>query len=194
MSHHIYQTEGIVLSSSDVGEADIFLKIFSKEFGLIYVKAIGIRNLRSKLRHGIQQYSLTNFSMVRAKNSWKLVNVDLLFNIFQFSKSDSNLLKVLVKALGFLEKFIAKDIPDEKLFTFLKENLDILRNFEISPKEVKYLEVFLIANILQIQGILEQKSSFQLPSILSQQSLLGVEKHHSELVKSINYSIRNTDF
>ena len=50
MSHKIFHTEGIVLSSKDTKESDRYLAVFTKELGLVKATAQGIRKLESKLR------------------------------------------------------------------------------------------------------------------------------------------------
>ena len=48
MSYIIYQTEGVILSKTNFGEADKLFYIFTEQFGLIRASANGVLNLKSE--------------------------------------------------------------------------------------------------------------------------------------------------
>ena len=73
MLHHIYHTEGFVLSGQSVGEANKYFRIFTKDFGMVGAMAQGIRLLQSKLRYSLQDYSYSKISLVRGKQVWRIV-------------------------------------------------------------------------------------------------------------------------
>ena len=56
MSHEIHKTEGFVLGSRPIREADKYFFIYTKDFGLIGAMAKGIRKLDSKLRFHLQDF------------------------------------------------------------------------------------------------------------------------------------------
>ena len=76
MSYHIYQTEGVILSSHLAGESNRFYYIYTEEFGLIGVWGQGVRKLESKLRFNLQDFSHVRIHLIRGKNMWKLTDVD----------------------------------------------------------------------------------------------------------------------
>ncbi|HFC76631.1 MAG TPA: hypothetical protein ENJ27_00135 [Candidatus Moranbacteria bacterium] len=80
--HNIYNTEGIVLSSFGVGEANKFFHIFTRELGLIQATAQSVRELKSKNRYGLQDFSVSDFSLVRGRDIWRITNVLSQENLF----------------------------------------------------------------------------------------------------------------
>jgi recombinational DNA repair protein (RecF pathway) len=74
--HAIYTTPGLIIGSRPYGEAGKRLSIFTRDFGLVLAAAQGIRLERSKLRHYAQDYSFGAFSLVKGRESWRLVNAD----------------------------------------------------------------------------------------------------------------------
>ena len=78
--HHIYTTEAFVIHSAPQGEAGKFLLLFTKDFGMIGVMAQGIRLIKSKLRHHVQDYSYCMVSIVRGKEVWRLTGASEIKN------------------------------------------------------------------------------------------------------------------
>lgn len=137
MSYHIYSTKGIILSSRPIGEADRIYSILTRDFGLIRAKCIGVRKSASKLRGSLEPVSLSNVSLVRGKEFWRLTSSELIRN---FKKS---------KPLVLLEKLVAGESPNPELF-------DAVENYIESD------EITLVAHILYHLGYLN-KSDLELP-------------------------------
>ena len=66
--HHIYHTEAFVLGSRNVGEANKMLSLYTRELGLVYAHAQGIRLGKSKLRFGLQDFSHATVDLVQGKD------------------------------------------------------------------------------------------------------------------------------
>lgn len=58
-----YKVEGIVLKRKNFGEADRVLTILSKESGKIFVKAPGVRRIKSKRSAHIELLNLSQFTL-----------------------------------------------------------------------------------------------------------------------------------
>lgn len=67
MSYHIYTTRGIILSAKPFQEADRVYKILTRDFGLIYATATGVRRAESKLRGSLEPLRISSVSLVRGK-------------------------------------------------------------------------------------------------------------------------------
>ncbi len=59
--------EGIVLQTNEWKEHDLLVKVFSKEHGLINLKALGVRKATSKNKASVQLYSYSEFEIYRAR-------------------------------------------------------------------------------------------------------------------------------
>lgn len=64
----IYKTEGIILRSYNLGEADRILSIYTRDFGKISAVAKGVRRSRSKLRGATQTLTYIDLVLYRGKN------------------------------------------------------------------------------------------------------------------------------
>src|SRR6185369_4009724 len=74
MSHHIHHTQGFILGSTAVGEANRYITIFTRELGVIGAVEQGIRKIDSKLRYGLQDYAYVRADVIRGKHSWRITS------------------------------------------------------------------------------------------------------------------------
>jgi hypothetical protein len=72
--HAIYTTPGFIIGSRPSGEAGKLISIFTRDLGLVFASAQGIRFEKSKLRPFTQDYSFGEFSFVRGKEYWRLTS------------------------------------------------------------------------------------------------------------------------
>jgi len=54
--HHIHHTEGIILESRNFGEGGKYYSIFTRDLGMVYASAQGVRKMSSKLRFILQDF------------------------------------------------------------------------------------------------------------------------------------------
>ena len=72
--HNIYHTEGIILESKNFGEAGRYYSIFTRELGMVYASAQGVRKMSSKLRFILQDLSYINIDLVQGKDFWRITS------------------------------------------------------------------------------------------------------------------------
>ena len=72
--HHIYHTEGIILGSNNFGETGKYYAIFTRDLGMIYASAQGVRKMSSKLRFVLQDFAYLKIDLVKGKDFWRLTN------------------------------------------------------------------------------------------------------------------------
>ena len=123
--HQIYQTEGIVLKSIDYSEADKYLLILTRDFGLIKTAAKGLRKVSSKLRYSLQEFSVAQISLVQGRSIWRLINASCENNFFfDLCKNKDKMghLKLILKT-GFspLLRSSAKRILPKSLVQVIKK-------------------------------------------------------------------------
>lgn len=76
--YNLHHSEGILLSTSDFGEADRVYAIFTKGFGKIEARAIGVRLEKSKLRGHLNLFSLVRLSFIEGKEQLRLTDAEEL--------------------------------------------------------------------------------------------------------------------
>lgn len=148
MSHNIYNTEGIILGSFAVGEADKFFRIFTRELGLIEATAQGVRKVESKNRYGLQDFSFSNISLVRGREVWRITNVSTVKNLFFDLEEKKDARDSLIKIILFVQKLVHGEEKNEKLFDLILSAFEFLKRKEISPASLKSFETIYFLKIL----------------------------------------------
>lgn len=137
MSHHIYHTIGLIVGLKPKGETDLFLKIFTRDFGMVVATAQGARKMVSKNRFGLRLYSVPEFDLIKTKESFRIGSVRPEAHL-----PDKNEVLVRAKVSAILSRFIVSDEPHEKLFD------DILELFKKQNKNIDILVMVVILDNL----------------------------------------------
>ena len=85
MTHVKYHTEGIVLKNSPSGESSSHVWLLTKDFGFIAGHAQSIRELASKLRYSLQDFSHAHVDVVYGRNGWKITSAVFIRNFARAS-------------------------------------------------------------------------------------------------------------
>ncbi len=152
MSRHIYHTKAFILSGTNSGEANRFLTIFTKEFGLLSAQATGARHLKSKLRFSLQDYCQSDVSLVRGKEIWRLINAgnpDSVWKNFETRREERLL---IVRFFTLLRRLLHGEEPQIELYALLESSLDFLSLEMFSKDELRNFEYIMIMKILYHLG------------------------------------------
>lgn len=155
--YQIYQTEGLILKSVDFGEANKYLFVFTKEFGLIKVAAQGLRNVKSKLRYGLQEFSIAQLSMVQGRSLWRMTNTSCDKNLcFSLDKERQKLI-VVKHILDLLMQLLSGEEKNEELYLALRKAISFLEENNFNRKEIKSFENIIVVRILYCLGYFDKK-------------------------------------
>jgi len=105
--YSINNTQAIVLKSYDSGEKDAAISLFTKEFGQLYAKVSGVRDLKSKHRYAIQDHSFINVSLIKGKAGWRITSSSFIKS-FYFDIEDKNKRDKILKILSLVD-FLAEE-------------------------------------------------------------------------------------
>ena len=166
MFHNIYTTQGIILNSFDTGESNKFFYIFTRELGLINATAQGVRKLSSKNRYGLQDFSVSDISLVRGKDIWRITNVAPIENLF-FIFSGQGLGKnkkfdFVLNILSLLRKLIHGEEKNEELFDIVSDLISFLKEEDLNKKELENLGLIINIKILNNLGYFDKNVSKEL--------------------------------
>jgi DNA repair protein RecO len=159
MSHHLYQTEGIVVGGFNVGESNRFLYLFTRELGLLGASAQGVRELKSKLRYSLQDFSYSNINLVRGKEVWRVTNaekINLLENIIKNKEKQ----KIFTNLCLLIRRLFVGEGGHEQLFDDIVSGLRFLETRELSREDLKNLEIILVLKILYNLGYWGEEDKF----------------------------------
>lgn len=188
--HHIYHTEGFVISSIDKGEANRFLTIFTRELGVVHGMVQGVRKLSSKLRYSLQDFSHSSIDLVRGKDVWRItsatknVEFDGVFENPIHRACVGNIFR-LVRRMCYGED------PNEEVFMVVRDFYQFLSVVELSEDRARALELVVGLRILYHLGYVSETtemSSF-LQENISYELLDKVLSNRSKIITLINHAL-----
>ncbi len=194
MSHTIHTTEGFILKSTNFGEANKYFYIFTNEFGLIKAAAQSVRHLKSKLRYGLEDFSLAQVSVVRGREIWRLTSAEKIFNL-----RDKESLLLLSRIFSLLLRLLHGEERNNLLFESVKEGLRFLIDYNSKEKDrvedLANLECIMALRILSALGYIGKLGDFDQfttspyfsPELLTKMSALK-----TRAIMEINKSLKET--
>jgi len=159
MSHHIYQTQGLILGGFNVGESNRFIQIFTKDLGLISASAQGVRELRSKLRYSLQDFSYANIDIVRGKQVWRVTNAGEIYTL-KFLMDDIEKQKVFKNIVSLIKRLFTGEAQQETLFDDIVSGFMFLKNEKFSKEELHHFEIIIVLKILDNLGYWGKQDEF----------------------------------
>lgn len=141
MSYHIYTTRGIMLSERPVREADRIYNILTRDFGLVRATALGARKISSKLRGHLEPFSLSDISLVRGKEHWRVTSAQLIKSL--------PALHSFARPLKLMEQLMRGEQAHLELF-------DTVESAALSSEEGELFEISLVSQILHHLGYLKE--------------------------------------
>jgi DNA repair protein RecO len=147
-------TQAIVLKSEDVGEKDVLLSLFTREFGFVYAKATGVRTQSSRLRFALQSMTLCFVSLVHGKTGWILTNATF-FKSYYFDSTRQIQKQIIIKILHLLGRLYIGEEAHVDLFDFIEEKLNLILEAHLESEDIKQLEIFIVFKLLEKLGYVE---------------------------------------
>jgi recombinational DNA repair protein (RecF pathway) len=184
-----YQTEALVLSSREGGETDRILALFTRDFGLIHVRAFAVRLERSKMRYALQLYANAHVGLVRGKTSWRMAGARAIAN----SRGDGKSLGTFARISELVLRLVGGEEKNEYLFSALSDAHRALMSENCEAHAT--IEIVCVARVLYALGYI---SSEALETALFTHTAYGdPELSEAELLKdalllSINRAISET--
>ncbi len=149
--HHIYHTEGFILSSRNRGEANKMLTIYTREMGLVRTLVQGVRQNKSKLRFALQDFSYIRADLVRGREMWRVTSAASL-NSFPYARADKDSLLFLARASKLIERTCDGEEANAIIFDDLIQALHILDDIYVKKETKEALELHLVLRIMNTLG------------------------------------------
>ena len=143
-----YKTEGIVLKSIKLGEADKIITIYSSERGKISAVAKGIRKTKSKFGARLEPFSHVSLMLYDGRNLDIVTQVELISS-FKEIREDFDKVVYGAAMLDLLEKLCPLEEKDEIVFDFV---LSSLRALSIASRNVPLLLAAFDLKLMSIAG------------------------------------------
>lgn len=194
--YHLYHTRAFVLASTPSGEAHKFFTLFTEELGLVTASATSVREERSKLRYGLQDFSLSEVTLVRGRENWRLANAELIENLYAVFREEPETSAMFRRIFRLLRRLLPGEEKNMQLFSTLLQALHFLKESKGSAEGAALVEIVLVLRLLFLLGYLaprgELETLFHSPFLLDDEALALARRFRTLAVASINHSLRAT--
>jgi len=141
-----YQTQGIVLRQSKLGEFDKIVTIYTPEFGKLRAVAKGACRPKSKLGGNVEPLTHSLMFLAKGRNL-DIVTQSQTINGFPALKSDLRRLACALYILEVVDSFTAEGGENRSSFDLLLETLDRLSQSESNDIALRYFELHLLHHL-----------------------------------------------
>ena len=160
MSHHIYHTQAIVISSRNYGEANKILTLYTRELGLIRAVAQGIRLSKSKLRFALADYSLARVDLVKGREVWRVTSATYVKSFGSLTKTIPGV-SILSHTVKLLERLLPGEDPHENIFDDVVTAYEYLTLHNDKREFFEVTELCLVLRILKSLGYISTKEEYK---------------------------------
>lgn len=187
-----YHTEGFVLDSTPYAEANKVFYILTHDFGLIRAGAQGVRKANGKLKSGLEDYSWSNFTLIKAQNGWKITDAASFQNLYFSAENSANFI-IIVRLSSLLKKLIPEEEPNIYLYQQFIDDCLFLSQNDLSNELMKNLECLAALRFLHSLGYLQKTEWI---GFIDEKPSLGLLAKFTPFrdgaVKTINQSLKES--
>lgn len=194
MAYHLYQTEGVILNSFNIGEGNELFIIYTKEMGLISAFAKSSRESVSKLSPALQKFSWINLSLVKGKGGIRITGASEILNAYFLFRESPEKKNIILRTYSLLSRLLYGEEKDRELYIIIRGQIDFLNRKELNKKQTKIFEALVISKILRRLGYLSCVSGSE--NLIEKNNFedSDIEKFSDfsrETVKMINKSLKD---
>lgn len=190
--HHIYHTEGLILGSKNYGEAGKYYAIFTRDLGMIYASAQGVRKMSSKLRFILQDFAHVKIDLVRGKDFWRITSASKANTLERIPETSESFL-IVNNIAQLLKRLLAGEDPNEYLFTDLMKGLTVLEKSN-TKDELRNIEAVIVLRILHNLGYIGENETLQnlIKSPLEDNLIFEAGHSRAKILSEINKALKET--
>ncbi len=193
MAYYIYNTRGFIADSTNIGEADRAVSVFTEHLGLLRVNVRAARKVSSKLRFSLSPYSLVRIALIRGKNAWRLTDAEEIVS-FRGIRAERKR-QLIAGVFSLVNRLVHGEGENQALFRGLEDLFGFLQREEnLSDGEALITETVTACRILSALGYMgENKNVSALLSLPISKSLLDDFSPHwrgirEEIVRALRES------
>lgn len=195
MAHHRYQTEALILGSSPVGEANRFIDMFTEGLGRVRGVARSVREERSKLRYSLEDFSISNVSLVRGKEVWRVVGAEAKHNLHYEFKERIEERDTIIRLLSLLKRLLNGEEENRELFRVVSDSFSFLRTNSLNKEELSNFECLVALRVLYNLGYLAKDSEnahFIETADVTADLMSHISPIRFDMIKQINTSLQES--
>ncbi len=146
-----YKTKAIFLEKKDRGEADRMFTVFSKEFGKLDILGKGIRQIKSKLRSGADNFYFSDIEFIQGK-AYKTLTEAILLDKFSNIGKELPRLEAAAKIAQAATILVPKEEKDENVWLLLFNGFKQINDLEHSKVFLNLLCQYFLWNMFFLLG------------------------------------------
>jgi len=192
MSHAIYQTSALILTTKNMRESNKLLTLYTERFGIIYASTQSIRALKSKMRFHTHALSLVDVDLVRGRDIWKLTGIHEKKPAFNFVGTDAYTLIYNMSAL--LRRLCNGEESHDEIWKDIEQMYNFLDLKEThSPEFFEIIEIVFVARLLYQLGYWEGEQEFlHIKNPFNKEIIEKLDVNTSYLINRINEGIQSS--
>jgi len=189
----IHTTAGFIIDSRPYGEADKLLTLFTRDFGVITVTAIGIRKETSKLRYFCQDYMFGTFSLVKGKEFWRLTSASDLDAPAVPQHIDAE--RMMARVAQLLRRLLHGEESSADLYEVVRETARFVSGGTLDEEALKALESITVLRVMHLLGyvgsdkVLEPYLSY---TELTPELVISAARHRTAINLHINKALKES--
>ena len=137
------RVEAVVLSHREMGEADRFVVLFTRERGKIRAIAKGVRKLHSRKAGHLQPFSRSHIMLARGRSLWIVTQAELI-DAYLPIQQDLEKLAFAAYVIELIDRFTYEEGANLPLYRLIHHTLERIVAAEHSEMPVRYFDLRLL--------------------------------------------------
>lgn len=159
MVGNTFKSEGVILKSQNLGEADRIFTFYTINHGKIVCLAKGVRKINSRKRGSLQIFNRVTFLAIKGK-SLPLITETQLLNTYSSWRKSLKKVATAYQIAEMVDKMTAEGSEQEDVFELLVNYLENLS--KISSENLSQYINYFGQNLLKLLGFWPKNKSFPL--------------------------------
>jgi DNA repair protein RecO len=182
---HKYNTRGVVLLRTPLGEASEFITLLTEDFGLVRVLAQSIRRPGAKLAPALATFAESSLVLVKGRDGWRITGAILEENWLKRISSTASRQRA-IRLSGLLLRLVTGETRNPALLIVVRGFLKALS--ELSEDAHEFIEILAALRVLSALGL----DAGEIPGDLHDFSLIAISiisADRTAYVSRINHGI-----
>lgn len=188
-----YHTDAFVLGVTNVGEKDRIVRLLTRDVGLVHASGRSVRELKSKLRYGLQPLSLSEVSLVRGTSTWRIASATAKESVFLtlLHNHSHNAVRMFARILATIERLVRGEEKNKALYECIEQGFSFLVVTKLSPDDLFALECVLMVRTLHCLGYMDEMK-YERRDPITLEILAAVHTDRKVIVTMINKALHAT--
>lgn len=179
------------MGSKSYGETGKYYAIFTRDLGMIYASAQGVRKMSSKLRFTLQDFSYLKIDLVRGRDFWRITSASKTNKLEGLYSP--HILETFANISKLLKRLLAGEDPNESLFSDFLNGLFALEKAK-DENELRSIETIIVLRILNNLGYIgggELLEDF-VRSPFEEDLIFKASRNRTKILKEVNKALKET--